>query len=280
MQIRPLSDALGAEILGLDLTQPIDEAATKALRQAFLSHHLLCIRSQALQPPDLARAARIFGEPQLQLIRKKRAADAPEVSILDSTYHTAGQKPDDLRLMRLSGWHTDDSYFECPAKATVLQALEIPETGGETRFCNTHRAYEELPENVKSRLDGLIAVHGYDTVRTPAIAEALSATEATETRDVVHPLVRTHEESGIKALYVNANRTDAVVGMDRAESDRLLDSLLEQITQQKYQYQHQWRVGDILVWDNRCLVHSVNMDFPVGQHRVHQRILLKGPRPT
>ena len=280
MEIRPLSDSLGYEVLGVDLTQPLDTEARDSLLDAFLAHHLLCFRTRPLQPTEFAQLARAFGEPQPQLVRHKRDPAAPAVSILESTYKSESDKPTDLRLMRLSGWHTDDSYFERPAKATMLQALEIPSVGGETRFCNTRRVYEDLTDDLKLQLDGLAAVHGYDTHRTPATAEALTSAESTETRDVVHPLVRTHEDTGIKAIYFNANRTDRVVGMQRAESDELLDTLLKRIMTSKHQYQHQWRVGDLLLWDNRCLVHSVNMDFPVGERRRHQRLLLKGTRPA
>jgi taurine dioxygenase len=202
------------------------------------------------------------------------------VSILNSTYNTPEDKPDDLKMMRLTGWHTDDSYFAVPAKATMYQSLEIPGTGGETGFCNTRKAYQDLPGEMKQKLDGLQAVHSYDTIRTPAIAPNRTREEQAETPDVIHPLIRTHDDTDIKAIYFNANRTDRIVGMDRAESDQLLDQLHEHMTQQKYQYWHHWRVGDILLWDNRCLVHAVNMDFPVGERRVHQRILLKGSVPV
>lgn len=280
IQIKALSDTLGAEIVGLDLAGPVEGSDLAALRSAFLEHHLLCFRSNTLAPADFARVARYFGEPQLQLLRNQRVADVPEVSILESTYKSAEDKPDDLALVRLSGWHTDDSYFEIPAKATVLQILAQPTSGGETRFCNTRRAYEDLNDEMKQRLSGLKAVHSYDTMRAPGRAQARSAIEARETPDVVHPLVRTHEDTGKKAIYFNPNRTDHIVGMDRKSSDELLDWLYAHMTQPKYRYDHEWRRGDILLWDNRCLIHSVNTDYPVGQKRMHQRILLKGTRPV
>jgi taurine dioxygenase len=204
----------------------------------------------------------------------------PEVSILDSTYKTPEDKPDDLAGVRLYGWHTDDSYFEVPAKATLLQALAVPRTGGETRFCNTRKAYEDLSDEQKKRLGRLEAVHGYDTIRAPARAQARSEVEKQETLDVVHPLVRTHEATDRKAFYFNSNRTDSIIGMQRDESDALLDWIHQHITQAQYRYDHSWRIGDILLWDNRCLIHSVNVDFPVGERRLHQRILLKGQRPV
>lgn len=280
LEIRPLSDALGAEVTGLDLTRPIDAAEKEKIQDAFLKHHLLCLRSAPLEPADFARVAGYFGKPQLQLLRRRRHGETPEVSILDSTYKHAEDKPDDMSLVRLSGWHTDDSYFAVPAKATMLQSIEIPESGGETRFCNMRKAYLDLPEETRRRIDSLRAVHSYDTKRAPARAVKLTKEEAAETPDVDHPLVRTHEDTGEKTIYFNSNRTDQVVGMERAESDALLDMIYDHVTQPKYQYHHKWRVGDILLWDNRCLMHSVNMDFPVGQRRLHQRILLEGARPV
>ena len=124
------------------------------------------------------------------------------------------------------------------------------------------------------------AVHGYDTSRAPGRPKIRTQEEIDETPDVEHPLVRTHEDTGRKSFYFNANRTDRIVGWGRAESDALLDEVYTQITAPKYQYHHEWQVGDLLLWDNRCLVHSVNVDYPVGQKRLHQRILLKGQRPV
>jgi taurine dioxygenase len=278
--IRPLSDALGAEITGINTRQPIGADDIAAIREAFLEFHLLCFRAAPVTAQEFCAFARHFGEPQKQLLRNKRDEAAPEVSILDSTYRHDTDKPDDQRMMRLTGWHTDDSYFAAPAKATMLQSIEIPRAGGQTRFLNTRKAYADLPATDKQRVDGLRAVHCYDTRRAPVPASARSTVENDETPDVTHPLIRTHEDTGVKSFYFNANRTDRIDGMAREESDALLDWVQEQIVQPQYHYEHEWRVGDMLLWDNRCLVHSVNMDFPVGQTRRHQRILLQGVRPV
>ena len=279
LTINPLSDALGAEVAGLEIRAGITESDLQRLNDAFMEHHLLCIRSAPLSPVEFAQVARHFGEPQLQLLRDQRIGDAPEVSVLESTYKTPEAKPDDLTMVRLSGWHTDDSYFETPAKATMLQGLAIPASGGETRFSNTRRAYDELPDAMRDKIDTRQAVHAYDTRRATARARTLNDDEVKETKDVVHPLVRTHEDSGKRAIYFNPNRTDHVVDIEQSESDALLDELHAWITKPEYQYHHSWTLGDILLWDNRCLVHSVNVDYPVGQERRHQRILLKGTRP-
>jgi len=280
LDIIPLSNALGAEITGIDIRQPLNPDDAAAARGAFLEYHLLCFRAAPVTALEFRAFACNFGEPQLQLLRDKRDAAAPEVSVLDSTYRADADKPDDPRDMRLTGWHTDDSYFATPAKATMLQSIEIPDSGGQTRFLNMRKAYEDLPAGDKRRVDGLRAVHGYDTRRAPARATALNREEADETADVIHPLIRTHEDTGAKSFYFNANRTDRIDGMERADSDALLDWVGDRIARPRYRYDHEWRVGDLLLWDNRCLLHSVNMDFPVGQTRRHQRILLKGGRPV
>lgn len=279
IELRPLSSALGAEVSGIDWAAPVDAETVAELRAALLHHHLLCLRGDPLPPSAFLAVGRLFGEPQVQLLRKHRVDDAPGVSVFDSTWNTPADKPADLRLDRRSGWHTDDSYFAEPAWITLLQAVEIPSSGGETRFCNARAAYEELDADTRARIDGLEAVHAYDTFRAPARAVARSAAEAADTPDVVHPLVRTHEETGAKAIYFNSNRTDRIVGLPRAESDALLDELHAHMTQDRYRYDHPWRRGDILVWDNRSVVHSVNVDFPVGEPRIHQRILLRGTKP-
>ena len=280
LEIKPLSDALGAEVIGLDLSDGLDEATITQLNDAFFEYHLLCFRSAPLTAEAFTTLARHFGHPQLQLLRNRRHNGVPEVSVLESTYKSPEDKPDDLTMVRLSGWHTDDSYFAVPAKATMLQSIEIPDSGGQTKFCNMRKAYDDLAEAQKQRLDGLRAVHSYDTMRAPARAVARTKLEEDETPDVIHPLIRTHDDTGRKAIYFNSNRTDRIVDMERAGSDALLDEIYDHVTQPKYVYEHEWQVGDILLWDNRCLMHAVNVDFPVGQTRLHQRILLEGSVPV
>ena len=280
IKIEPLSDALGAKVTNLNLEKEFSDSDLSALNQAFLKYHLLCIEGNPLSSLNFAKFAAAFGEPQMQLLRHRWDKENPEVSILESTYKTPDSKPQDLNLVRLSGWHTDDSYFEKPAKATVLQALAITSSGGQTRFSNTRKAFEEMPETVKSNIAELVAVHSYDTIRANARAQKLTTEETNETKDVEHPLVRTHEDTKLKSIYFNPNRTDRIAGMGRKESDDLLDVIYAWVTKEEFQYHHEWRVGDILLWDNRCLLHSVNVDYPIGETRKHQRVLLKGTRPV
>ena len=278
LTVRPLHPLFAAEVEGVAWREPPDAAVAAELHRAFLEHRLLCLRAVPMAPEVFRAFAACFGRPKVQV--GQHLEDVPEVTVLESTYRRPEDKPDDMRMVRLSGWHTDDSYLQEPASVTLLQALAIPTSGGETRFADTRTAFEELPEEDRAGLEGVTAVHRYDSSRAFVRPTALSREEADALGEAVHPIVRRHDETGRKALYVNANRMERVVGVERAASDTLLDRLNEHTTRQRYQYHHRWRVGDILVWDNRCLIHSVNMDFPVGEHRLHQRILLAGSRPA
>ena len=140
-------------------------------------------------------------------------------------------------------------------------------------------AYEALPDATKKRIDGMRAIHGYDTARARNRPSARTAQEIAETPDVEHPLVRTHPDNGKKALYLNFNRLDRIVGLERAESDALLDELAAHCRQPRFHRAHKWTVGDCVVWDNRATMHRVDVDYPMGERRIMQRVLIEGDRP-
>jgi taurine dioxygenase len=162
----------------------------------------------------------------------------------------------------------------------MLYGVEVPETGGDTQFVNMYAAFDDLPAALRQRLAPLRVVHKYDSSRKGTRIAALRPDEAKAVPDVTHPLLRTHPETGRLALYMNPNRMEAVVGMDRAESDALLDALIRHATQEKYQYRHKWRRGDVLIWDNRCTMHKANADYPEGARRLMQRIIVAGTVPA
>ena len=278
LAVTPLHRSFGAELSGIDWARPLDHATVAAVQGAFREHRLLCLKAEPMAAAAFLALARHFGAPKVQV--GDHLEDVPEVTVLDSTYRSASDKPDDMKKVRLTGWHTDDSYLQVPAKATMLQALAIPDSGGQTRFADTRAAWDDLPAADRARFEGLRAVHRYASSRAAVPATELSEAEAAALGEAVHPLVRRHDETGRKAIYVNSNRTERVLDMERAASDALLDELNEITTRPAYQFHHAWTVGDILLWDNRCLIHSVNMDFPVGQLRIHQRILLSGSVPV
>lgn len=277
LEIRPLGETMGAEVTALDLNDGLGPDTKDALNDAFAEHIVLCVRNQDFTPKQYADAARLFGEPDIQLNERFNFPDLPELGVLSS------DDRDELgtgkRVIRGTTWHTDHSFREVPPKATMLYALVVPETGGDTSFCNTRAAYEALPAATKRRIDGLKAVHTYEASRSANKMVKLSADEARKTPDVVHPLVRKHLPTGRNALYLSTTRLERIIGLDRAESDALIDELLAHATQPRFQYHHKWRAGDLVIWDNRCSLHHANGDYPLEAKRLLHRIILRGERP-
>jgi taurine dioxygenase len=277
-EVVPLKEALGARIEGLDRPAIDDPKDAALLQQALAEHLLVVIPGERMEPLETRRLAQAFGQPQRQLLRYKRNDEVPDVSVMVSTLMTDGTT--DKTAIRAEDWHTDDSYFAKPAKATLLHAIEIPSRGGSTWFCNMHSVYESLGEPMRRRIDGLRAIHAYDTARARNRPSARTAQETAETPDVEHPLVRTHPETGRKALYLNFNRLDRILGLERNESDALLDELAAEARKPQHHMGHSWTVGDVVVWDNRATMHRVVIDYPVGEKRVMQRVLIEGDRPV
>ena len=277
MKIVPLKGALGARVEGLDRTQAVRPEVAAALHKALGDHLLLEFPGNPMTPEQTRDFASLFGTPRQQLLRYKRVGQVPEVSVMVSTLMADGTT--DKTALRAEDWHTDDSYFATPAKATLLHGIEIPGSGGRTWFCNMRAAYEALPEAIKKRIDGLRAIHGYDTARARNRPSARTPQEIAETPDVEHPLVRTHPDNGRKALYLNFNRLDHIVGMARPESDALLDELAAHTRQPRFHQAHTWTVGDVVIWDNRATMHRVDIDYPMGEKRIMQRVLIEGDRP-
>ena len=270
--------ALGARIENLDRGTANEPAVAAMLNQALAEHLLIVVPGEPMTPEKTRDFAAAFGKPQTQLLRYKRSGAVPEVSVMVSTLMDDGTT--DKTAIRAEDWHTDDSYFAVPAKATLLHSIEIPSRGGATWFCNMHSVYEALPEATKKRIDGKRAVHGYDTPRARNRPSARTPEEIAETPDVEPPLVRTHPVTGRKALDLNPHRLDRIVGLARAESDALLDELADEARKPRHHFGHVWKRGDIVVWDNRATMHRVAIDYPVGEKRIMQRVLIEGEPPV
>jgi taurine dioxygenase len=276
-EIIALKAPLGARIEGLDRRRANEPETAAMLNRALAEHLLLVVPGERMTPEETREFSKAFGQPQKQLLRYKRSGDVPDVSIMVSTLMADGTT--DKTAIRAEDWHTDDSYFAVPAKATLLHGIEIPSRGGATWFCNMHSVYESLPEATRKRIDGLRAIHGYDTPRARNRPSPRTPEEIAETPDVEHPLVRTHPETGRKALYLNPNRLDRIVGLPRAESDALLDELADEARKPQHHHGHAWRPGDVVVWDNRATMHRVVIDYPAGEKRIMHRVLIEGDRP-
>ncbi|MBV9862310.1 MAG: TauD/TfdA family dioxygenase [Alphaproteobacteria bacterium] len=274
--IAPLSPHTGAEVRGLDLRQPIDQATCTRLNRAFSHHSVLVVRDQRLEPQQLLAAVQLFGDVFPQHNPRFALPECPLVHYISNQ----DSYPDGKRYIPGAGYHTDHSNALCPPKATVLHAVDLPDRGGDTQYVNMHQAYDELPPDMKHRLDGLRAIHVYQSRYSERKLLALGAEARTQVPEAVaHPLVRTHPETGRKALYLNPIRTEGIEGMDESEALALLDELLAHATQEKYQYRHRWRSGDLVMWDNRCLLHKANGDYDMGQLRYLYRVMLQGDAP-
>lgn len=272
-----LKAALGARIEGIRHCDASRPEVAALLNKVLCERLLLVVPGERMTPAEMRDFATAFGKPRAQLLRYKRSGDVPEVSVMTSTLMADGTT--DKTAIRSEDWHTDDSYMAVPAKATLLHSIEIPSRGGMTWFCNMHSVYEALPEATRRKIDGKRAVHAYDTVRARNRPSARTAQEIAETPDIEHPLVRTHPETGRKALYLNFNRLDRIVGLERAESDALLDELAAEARKPDHHFGHAWNVGDCVIWDNRATMHRVDVDYPMGERRIMQRVLIEGDTP-
>ena len=278
LALQRLADTLGIAVEGIDLNHSIDGATADRLHRALLENLVLCIRGQSLAPAAYLAAMHAFGKPLSQVRAGSRHPEVPEIMILSSG--DRDEMGDGKHLVVGAHWHSDDSYKAVPCSLTMLYGLEIPATGGDTQFTNMYRAYDDLAPETKRRIADLRVVHKYDSPRKGTAIATLRADEAAQLPDVVHPLVRRHPETRRQALYMNPNRMSHIVGVDRAESDQLLDELTRHAIEPRYQYRHTWRRGDIVIWDNRCTMHKANADYPAGAKRLMHRIIVEGTVPA
>ena len=273
LTIRRLSHAIGAEVRGVDLRQPLDEGTFARIRDAWHEHLLLRFPGQDLDYAQYIRFGEKFGELERYLHSSKDYThpDHPEIYFI--TNREVNGKPSETRDVGRE-WHTDQSYTARPLKATMLYCREIPEAGGDTMFTNLYMAYERLSPRLRSMLDGLEAVHDFslrlDNLSTYLDAEKIAARRS-KSPPVAHPVVRVHPETGRKALYVSEAVTSHFVDMTRGESEGLLEYLFQHSVRPEFVYRHRWQVNDVVIWDNRCTVHSAAGGHPASERRVHWR---------
>jgi taurine dioxygenase len=221
-------------------------------------------------------AVKLFGDVFPQHNTRFALPDCPEIHYISNQ----DKFPDGRRYIPGEGWHTDHSNDVRPPKATVLHAVKLPDRGGDTQYANMEAAYASLPASMRNRLEGLQAIHVYQSSHSQR--KLMNLPDAAKERvpnAVLHPIVRTHPESGRKALYINPIRIEGILGLDHREALPLLADLLAHATEERHQYRHQWRAGDLVMWDNRCLLHKANGDYDMGQVRYLYRIMLKGDVP-
>lgn len=277
LAISKLGDRLGAVAEGIDMNA-LRATDADTLRAALLDNLVLCIRGQKLEPQAYFDAMGVFGK---RMPQPSASANHPVVKdLLVLSSEDRDVLGDGKRIVVGAAWHTDDSYRAVPCSLTTLYGVEVPPTGGDTQFTNMYAAYDGLPDATKARIDGLRVVHRYDSSRKGNKVAKRTAEDMAAMPDVIHPMVRTHPVTGRKALYLNPNRMERVVGLERAESDALLDAMTGRATQPQFQYRHKWRQGDIVVWDNRCTMHKANADYPEGARRYMLRTIIEGTVPV
>jgi taurine dioxygenase len=273
MTVRPLSPALGAEITGVDLRDQLDDRTFAQILAAWHQHLVILLRGQELSEEDEVRFGERFGPPAV-IHTKEFVRTHPAVMLISNIREDGkpiGALPDGEMH-----FHTDQCHQERPAMASMLYAIEVPRTGGNTLFANGYMAYETLPPEIKRRIDGRRALNAYD-YHTSAMKRGTRLGEGVPS--YVHPVVRTHPATGRKALYVNRLMTVRIEGLPERESDELLELLFDHQEQRQFIYEHVWRPGDLLMWDNRCALHA-RTDFSPDERRLMRRVTILGERPV
>jgi taurine dioxygenase len=278
--VKPLSPALGAEIAGIDLREDLSTAAFAEILDIWHKHLVILFRNQSLSEDDQIRFAQRFGELQKrtrppEAINEAGHTKYPQLTMLVSNIRENGKLIGSLPDGEMH-FHSDQCYLEKPANGTFLYAIEVPSEGGDTLFLNMYKAYETLPSELKARLDGRKALNAYLYDSTTRTVNG-SKVDFSAHPHFIQPIVRTHPDTKRKALYVNRLMTFTVDGMDDEEGGALLSKLFDHIEQEQFIYAHRWRVGDLVLWDNRCTLHA-RTDFSDRERRLLRRYTVLGDR--
>jgi alpha-ketoglutarate-dependent taurine dioxygenase len=267
LTVRPLTPVIGAEVRGVDLRAPLDADTIAALRQAWHDHAVLLLRDQDLSEEDQIRYGECFGT--LGRVFSHREGRHPAILLVSNIRENGkpiGALPDGEMQ-----FHSDQCYVEHPPAGTMLYGIEVPSQGGDTMFASMYAAYDRLSDAMKKKIEGLLGVNYYDPTSDYVVRKGPPSEKALRW---VHPVVRVHPATGRKALYVNRLMTFAIEGIPEAESDALLNQLFDHQEQRQFIYQHVWRVGDVILWDNRCTLHA-RTDFSPNERRLLRRITVQ-----
>jgi len=285
LEIVPFDAALGAEVRGVDLSRPLPEADIRAIRAAWLDRLVLLFRGQSLTDDQLVAFSRRFGDlefPPSKLLNYtqgsgQKAEVPPEINVISNVKENG--KPIGQLGAGEAAWHTDSAFVEIPPAGSILYSIEIPPAGGNTSFLNMHAALETLPADLRGRIEGRRAKH--DQTYTSAGTKRADYEEVTDMRAApgpCHPMMRTHPETGRKALYLGRRLNSYIDGMDVVESEALLDAVWAHVLQPRFVWTHVWRLGDVLMWDNRAVMHRRDA-FDDNARRILHRTQIKGDRP-
>lgn len=284
-EIVQASPTLGAEIRGLDLSQPLDDATRAALQQAWLEHLVLLFRDQSLTDAELVRFSGYFGKPDLAPPNEAKnttsdgyVPDLPEITVISNVIEN-GIEIGSLGAGECA-WHTDMTYVDDPPSACLLYALELPAGGGGgTGFLNLCSAYETMPDALKERIEGRQAIHAATHTSAGTLRKGYEdVTDVSQTPGARHPLVVKHPETGRRALMLGRRQNSYVVGLPMAESEALLDAVWAHAVQPRFTWHHDWQLGDVVMWDNRCTMH-VRHEFSADDRRIMHRTQVRSDGP-
>ena len=277
-ETRPLSDALGVEILGITMEEAVSPAVFPGIYDAFLAHQLILFDDVDLSPATQVALARNFGEVQIHVMNQYHGYGHPEIYLLtnlDENGNPTGAHPDKGTLH----WHTDGSWRARTGLATMMYAEAIPSAGGETHFCDMYGALDALGPEWQRRLQGLKAIHNLDFSRSRRHGEdPMTAEQKSEVPPVAHPIIRTHPETGRHAIFLG-DHAECVEGMNHAEGRALVEAVNAAATPDHLVYRHRWRPRQCIVWDNRCLLHRATTYDTAQERRVMRRCTINGDVP-
>lgn len=272
LQIRPIGPRTGAEITGVDVKR-LDDESFAPIYQAWLQYGVIVVRDQELEIEDFLAYSRRFGFVVPHPSKSTRHPDYPELTMLGvDKFDSEGNLIEAVYRRGANGYHTDGAYDEVPFKATQLHAVAVPSSGGNTHFASMYVAYDALPERLKTLLEGRKGAFAYGGRRR---AQALLNEEDRDRPPAFHPIVRLHPETGRTSLYFDPGKILYIEGLERQQSDDVIDELTERMIQPEAEYSHAWRVGDAVIWDNRCMVHKAAGDYPPEEDRIHWRVSIK-----
>jgi taurine dioxygenase len=280
IEIHAFDGPVGAEVVGLDLSQPLADDDFKRIHRAHLDHHVLVFRDQRITPDEQIAFSRRFGPLQIHVLRQFQLQSHPEILVVSNIMENG--KPIGLGDAG-HFWHSDLSYKETPSLGSLLHAQELPEEGGDTLFANMHLAWDTLPQHLRDAVEGRTAEHTYlaryaELQQRSPWRPNLSAEQIAEVKPVIHPMVRTHPETGRRALFVSEHFTTRVTGMSEDESRALLQALFAHSVREEHIYRHQWREHDMVFWDNRSLMHLA-AGTPDHLRRKMYRTTIEGDTP-
>ena len=276
IEIKRVSPALGAEILNLDLREDLPDEAIAQIRTALVENSLVLIRDQDITPEQHVAFSRRFGKPEIHVLTEYLLKEHKEILVLSNLKKNG-------KLFGRAGvgnyWHSDLQYMAKPSLGSIMRVFEVPEIGGDTMFANQFLAYDALSDGMKDLLDGLRVVHDFAKARYRS-PQPYSDKAMKKTPPVTHPAIRTHPETGRKALYVSPGFALRFDGMTEEESRPLLEFLYQHAIDPRFVYRHKWRANDIVFWDNRSLMHNAVQDYDLEKDRRHMhRTTISGDVP-